>query len=71
MVGYSNHGYIGFNSSGGPIGVIRQSDMYIRTGDNAIELPDGVFDVKEDSAQATLQAATLVFLNTKIDGPKV
>tara|TARA_R110000824_G_scaffold93083_1_gene225376 strand:+ start:209 stop:424 length:216 start_codon:yes stop_codon:yes gene_type:complete len=71
MAGYSNHGYIGFNSSGGPVGVIRQSDMYIRTGDNAIPLPDGAFDVKEEAFQSTLQAATLVFLNTKQDGPKV
>ena len=71
MAGYSNHGYIGFNSSGGGIGVIRQGDMYIRTGDNAIVLPDGVFTVKENTLQATLQAATLVFLNVKQDGPKV
>ena len=70
MAGYSNHGYMGFNASGGPIGVIQQGDMYLRAA-FPIEIPDGVFDVKEESVQATLQAATLVFLNNKLDGPKV
>lgn len=58
----TNHGYIGYNASGGPTGVMHMNEHYLRLVYPTP--PDETADVYPGS---TLQAATLVFVNTKMD----
>ena len=58
---HSNNGYIGYNSSGGPRGIIRPGDFYLRS------LPAPIVSESLDTTNppffSLMQAATLVFSN--------
>jgi hypothetical protein len=58
---YANHGYIGYNASGGPRGVIRPGDLYLRSMPTPIS-PESLQTL--DPPIQLLQAATLVFSNS-------
>ena len=60
---HTNHGYIGYNASGGPRGVMNLNEHYLRT---AHPISAGV--PISTVLRSTLQAATLVFTNTKLVG---
>lgn len=58
---HNNNGYIGYDSSGGPRGIIRPGDFYLRS------LPTPVSTEFNDTTgppTSLLQAATLVFSNS-------
>tara|TARA_R110000744_G_scaffold86584_2_gene169317 strand:+ start:138 stop:356 length:219 start_codon:yes stop_codon:yes gene_type:complete len=59
---HTNHGYIGYNASGGPRGVMNLNEHYLR-----IAHPTPPVEALDIVPGSTLQAATLVFVNTKMD----
>ena len=62
MTNLTNHGYIGYNASGGPHGVMHMNEHYLR-----ILSPTPPAETSDVFPGSTLQAATLVFANTKMD----
>ena len=65
MPRYKNHGYIGFNVSGGPVGVLTIEDHYLTTAFPMLTASEIDEAFKNRQKLSQIQAGTLAFVNVR------